>query len=75
MRKFALAVLIPFGALSAYALYDVGFVGIFVFLFSALGNFGILTRQRTMMTPLLLVLIALPTAYERVRARRVGRAT
>ncbi len=57
----------------AYIGYVVGFVGVFVFLFSALGNFGILTRQRTMMTPLLLVLIALPTAYERVRHRRTGR--
>ena len=58
----------------AYVVYVLGFVAIFVFLFSALGNFGILTRQRTMMTPLLLVLVALPTAYERVRARRVGRS-
>lgn len=58
----------------AYVVYVLGFVGIFVFLFSALGNFGILTRQRTMMTPLLLVLVALPTAYERVRARRLGRS-
>ena len=59
----------------AYVAYVVGFVTIFVFLFSALGNFGILTRQRTMMTPLLLVLVSLPTAYERVRSRRVGRTT
>jgi hypothetical protein len=57
----------------AYVAYALGFVAIFVFLFSALGNFGILTRQRTMLTPLLLVLVSLPTAYERVRARRVGR--
>ena len=57
----------------AYVAYAVAFVGIFIFLFSALGNFGILTRQRTMVTPLLLVLVALPTAYERVRRRRVGR--
>ncbi|MEM9202861.1 MAG: hypothetical protein AAGC53_14440 [Actinomycetota bacterium] len=57
----------------AYVAYVIGYVTIFVFLFSALGNFGILTRQRTMMTPFLLVLVALPTAAERVRARRVGR--
>ncbi|MEM9466191.1 MAG: hypothetical protein AAGA90_12515 [Actinomycetota bacterium] len=59
----------------AYVAYAVGFVAVFVFLFSALGNFGILTRQRTMVTPLLLVLVSLPTAYERVRSRRVGRST
>lgn len=58
----------------AYIGYVVAFTGVFVFLFSALGNFGILTRQRTMMTPLLLVLVALPTARERVRARRTGAA-
>lgn len=57
----------------AYLGYVVSFIGVFVFLFSALGNFGILTRQRTMMTPLLLVLVALPTARERVRARRLER--
>lgn len=56
----------------AYTGYVVVFVGIFVYLFSALGNFGILARQRTMMTPLLLVLVALPTARERVRARRAA---
>ena len=59
----------------AYVGYCVVFVGVFVFLFSAMGNFGILARQRTMMTPLLLVLIALPTARERVRARRLGSRT
>ena len=59
----------------AYVAYAVAFVGIFIFLFSALGNFGILTRQRTMVTPLLLLLVSLPTAYERVRSRRVGRST
>lgn len=59
----------------AYTGYAIVFVGIFVYLFSALGNFGILARQRTMMTPLLLVLVALPTARERVRARRAARST
>lgn len=56
----------------AYTAYAFVFVGIFVYLFSALGNFGILARQRTMMAPLLLVLVALPTARERVRARRTA---
>ena len=58
----------------AYVAYAIVFVGIFTYLFSALGNFGILTRQRTMVTPLLLVVVALPTAYERVRNRRLDRS-
>lgn len=59
----------------AYTVYAAVYSSIFVYLFSALGNFGILARQRTMMTPLLLVLVALPTARERVRARRLGERT
>lgn len=55
----------------AYSVYAATFVGVFVYLFSAIGNFGILARQRTMMLPLLLVVIALPTARERVRDRRL----
>lgn len=58
----------------AYVVYAVGFTAVFVYLFSALGNFGILARQRSMTLPLLLVLIALPTARQRVRHRRVREA-
>lgn len=54
----------------AYVGYCLVFSLVFVVLFSSLGNFGILVRQRTMLTPLLLVLVALPTARERVRSRR-----
>jgi hypothetical protein len=54
----------------AYVAYAASFTAIFVYLFSALGNFGILARQRTMTVPLLLVLVALPTAKERIRRRR-----
>ena len=57
----------------AYTVYAATFVAVFVYLFSAIGNFGILARQRTMMLPLLLVVIALPTARERVRDRRLQR--
>ncbi len=55
----------------AYAAYAVAFVAVFVYLFSAIGNFGILARQRTMMIPLLLAVVALPTARERIRQRRL----
>lgn len=56
----------------AYIAYAIAFMTVFVYLFSALGNFGILARQRAMAMPLVLVLVALPTAKERVRRRRVG---
>lgn len=54
----------------AYVVYALTFTAVFVYLFSALGNFGILARQRAMTIPLVLVMVALPTAKERVRRRR-----
>jgi len=54
-----------------YPIYATAFVVVFVYLFSAMGNFGILARQRTMVLPLVLVLVGLPTAKERVRRRRL----
>ena len=59
----------------AYVAYAVAFTGVFVYLFSALGNFGILARQRSMTIPLVLAVVALPTTRERVRARRRREAT
>ena len=56
----------------AYVAYAVAFTVVFVYLFSALGNFGILARQRAMTMPLVLLVVALPTAKERVRQRRLG---
>ncbi|MFQ5557044.1 MAG: hypothetical protein ACE5GB_06000 [Acidimicrobiales bacterium] len=56
----------------AYTIYAVVFMIVFVYLFSAIANFGILARQRTTVIPLVLVLVALPTRRERVRRRRVG---
>jgi hypothetical protein len=55
-----------------YIAYAVAFTIVFVYLFSALGNFGILARQRVMTIPLVLLVVALPTAKERVRQRRLG---
>jgi len=55
----------------AYPAYAVAFTIVFVYLFSAMGNFGILARQRTMVLPLVLVIVGLPTAKERVRQRRM----
>jgi hypothetical protein len=56
----------------AYVAYAVSFTVVFVYLFSALGNFGILARQRVMTIPLVLLVVALPTAKERVRQRRIA---
>lgn len=54
----------------AYTVYCLAYVLVFVYLFSALANFGILARQRTTVLPLVLVLVALPTTQERVRRHR-----
>ncbi len=43
----------------------------FVWAFSGIGNFGILARQRVLMLPLLLVVLALPAIIE-VRKKRPG---
>jgi hypothetical protein len=52
-----------------YIVYAVSFVAIFVFVFSVVGNFGILDRQRTQMLPLYFVLLAAPLPALR-RGRR-----
>jgi Mrp family chromosome partitioning ATPase len=54
-----------------YVSYVVVYTAVFVYAFAAIGNFGILARQRTQLTPLLLVLVALPEVSDRMR-RRVG---
>ena len=46
------------------------FSAVFVFLFSALGNFGILTRQRVQVIPFVLLFIAIGLGYERHLSRR-----
>lgn len=43
-----------------YIAYCLAFVVMFVFAFSSIGNFGIMTRQRTQVFPFLLVLLAIP---------------
>jgi hypothetical protein len=55
----------PYVAMST--VYCVGFI----IAFSNVGNFGIITRQRAQLLPLLFVLLALPV----VQSRRKGRPT
>ena len=46
------------------------YAAIFVFLFSAVGNFGILSRQRAQVVPFILLLIAFGIAVEGRRGRK-----
>lgn len=52
-------------------LFSVAFTFVFVFLFSAIGNFGILSRQRAQVVPFLLLFVALGIGAEK---RRLARA-
>lgn len=50
----------------AYSAYALAMILLFVYAFSAVGNFGILARQRTQVLPFVFVLVCLPA----VRSRR-----
>lgn len=49
-----------------YVAYVVTYTMMFIVAFSSIGNFGILTRQRTQVLPLAVVLLALPAERRRV---------
>lgn len=53
-------------------LFAAAYTAIFVFLFSAIGNFGILSRQRAQVIPFVLLLIAFGIAAEARQVRRSG---
>ncbi|HEY8546796.1 MAG TPA: hypothetical protein VIL36_17165 [Acidimicrobiales bacterium] len=44
-----------------YVAYCLAYTTMFIFAFSSIGNFGIMTRQRTQVFPFVLVLLCLPT--------------
>lgn len=48
-----------------HLLFSVAFTAVFIFLFSAIGNFGILSRQRAQVIPFILVFIAFGIAAEK----------
>lgn len=52
-----------------YLAYCLAYVVMFVFAFSSIGNFGIMTRQRTQVFPFVLVVLAVPLA-EQIHRRR-----
>lgn len=54
-------------------LFALGFTAVFVFLFSAIGNFGILSRQRAQVVPFVLLLIAVGIGAEKHRERKEER--
>src|SRR5690606_23334414 len=49
----------------AYIAYALSLVLVFVYAFSAIGNFGLLARQRTQVLPMLFVLVCLPALTRR----------
>ncbi|MGI9602562.1 MAG: hypothetical protein ACR2QE_11800 [Acidimicrobiales bacterium] len=53
---------------SAYLAYALTFVLTFCYLFSAIANFGILTRQRSQVLPFVMVCLALPQYVAEVRS-------
>jgi hypothetical protein len=58
---------------NSYIVFAVVYASAFIVAFSGFSNFGILARQRVLMLPLFLVLLALPTLdEERSRARQEG---
>lgn len=50
-------------------LLAVSFTSVFIYLFSAIGNFGILSRQRAQVVPFVLLLIAFGLAASEKRRR------
>jgi hypothetical protein len=58
-----------------YITYCVTYAILFCFIFSAFQNFGILARQRVLVFPLVLVLLALPLTTPESRRSRGRQAT
>jgi hypothetical protein len=53
-----------------YIAFVVAYTAMFVYAFSSVGNFGLITRQRTQVFPLVLVLLALPIVQRVGSGRR-----
>jgi hypothetical protein len=49
-----------FAVRTPYVMFALAYTGLFILAFSAIGNFGLLARQRTQVLPFVLVLIAVP---------------
>lgn len=54
----------------AQLLFAVAFTSVFIFLFSAIGNFGILSRQRAQVIPFVLLIVAFGLGAPRLPIRR-----
>ncbi len=57
-----------------YVAFALAYTALFVLAFSAIGNFGLLTRQRTQLLPFVLILIAMPARAKVPDPREVERA-
>ena len=51
-----------------YVTYALVYVGVFIFVFAAIANFGILARERSMLIPMVLALLSLPKTLPRAKA-------
>jgi hypothetical protein len=58
-----------------YVLFAVSYLVLFVLVFSGFSNFGILVRQRSLVLPAFLVLLALPAPWASLKSRRDRRST
>lgn len=58
-----------------YSAYALAMVLLFVYAFSAVGNFGILARQRTQVLPFVFVLVCLPSLAKRFKGDDLSQAT
>lgn len=59
----------------SYVGFAVAFILVFCFVFSVVGNFGILARQRTQVLPMVFVVLSLPKPELKPRGRRRGART
>ncbi|HEY7069623.1 MAG TPA: hypothetical protein VH479_05905 [Acidimicrobiales bacterium] len=55
-----------------YLLFAVAYILMFVFAFSSVGNFGIITRQRTQVFPFVLILLSLPLPVRRPESEKLA---
>jgi hypothetical protein len=54
-------------------LFSCAFIAVFIFVFSAIGNFGILSRQRAQVIPFVLLLVAMGIGAEKRELRKASR--
>jgi hypothetical protein len=66
--------IIPVSLANAYVVFAFVYSAVFIYAFSVVGNFGIVSRQRVQLYPFIFVLLALPPVVGEVKRRRSTRA-